>query len=186
MSPMSNMLHCDRRGMIAAGVTTAGLIGAVGPTLMRAKPWAKGFVLYDERYSDSRLFAQASQVAGYQPLASTGDISEILRDRDTASSIVALLTEGDQEVARLLAPRTGWRFEFVGRHDARSGTLRHELTWDAGRHKSLTLKTASWPIALARTLTLGNAHDRDALATPDARKSLDNPGYLVSWRLRRA
>jgi len=163
-------------------------------------------VLFDERYSDSRVFADALVALGAQPFAVNGNSAELwygaLRDytKSQPGQIVGLTTESDRGVSLACGMELRLRPIYEGAHDARrSSSIAHRIHAPVDQDEiaaALRDSHHSWSESLALVLHRAKcfatsritslpmpiaAANASAIATPPL--SRDFPGYLTSWLL---
>ena len=151
-------------------------------------------VVYDERYSDCRLFADILMRHGATPFSVSGDCGRLwhgtLREHlaDNPGSVAGLTTDSDFVVSRACGRELGLRLAYEGAHDSRgSNDITHRLRSTAYQREIVAAlgSGASWAETLAQSLRRLPSHDSAgifgapvSLKTP---RSSDYPGYLTSW-----
>jgi hypothetical protein len=152
-------------------------------------------VVYDERYSDCRSFADILAGRGATPFPVNGDCGRLwhgaLREHLLANrgNVAGLTTDSDFVVSRVCGRELGLRLVYEGAHDSRgSSDVAHRLRTTAYQREiaaALGSDGASWAETLAQSLLRMPSHDSAAifcasvsLKTP---RSSDYPGYLTSW-----
>jgi hypothetical protein len=162
-------------------------------------------VVFDERYSDSRVFADTLVEVGARPFAISGNSAELwyglLRDhiRSSPGQIAGLTTESDRGVSLACGRELRLRPICEGVHDARrSSAIVHRIHVPVDRDEIVVAVRASrplWPESLALALyrikfrTAHSARFRTPIAAANAPAiattplSRDFPGYLTSWLL---
>jgi hypothetical protein len=157
-------------------------------------------VVYNERYSDCRSFADILVRSGVTPFPVNGDCGRLwhsaLREHlaQNRGGVAGLTTDSDSVVSRMCGRELGFGAAHEGAHDGRgSNDLTHRLQSSAYQHEiaaALRNDGASWAESLAQSLLRAPLHDGAAtfrgpvsLKTP---RSFDHPGYLTSWFLERS
>jgi hypothetical protein len=152
-------------------------------------------VVYDERYSDCRSFADILARRGATPFPVNGDCGRLwhgaLREHLVANrgSVAGLTTDCDFVVSRICGRELGLSVVYEGAHDSRgSSDVTHRLRSTPYQRKivaALGRDGSSWAEALAQSLLRLPSPDSAAifcapvsLKTP---RSSDHPGYLTSW-----
>jgi hypothetical protein len=152
-------------------------------------------VVYDERYSDCRSFANILVQRGAAPFPVNGDCGRLwqgtLREHlvRNRGNVAGLTTDSDFVVSRAGGREVGLRLVYEGAHDSRgSSDVTHRLRTTAYQREivaALGSDGASWAETLAQSLLRLPAHDTAALfCAPVSLKtpcSSDHPGYLTSW-----
>lgn len=160
-------------------------------------------VVFNDRYSDARTFAEALGERGVPTLAMAGDAGTLWHGtlaREVATGRVRLAgigTSMDLLIMESLGREAGLRVRFLAQHDCRgSRTLTHVI---AAKHAHLAHATLTselggpdWPVRLAALLpdvaeharVRGSAGDGvDLRIVTTATRSDDHPGMLLSWIL---
>ena len=156
-------------------------------------------VVYDERYSDCRSFADILVRQGATAFAVNGDCGGLwhrtLRDALARwGSVAGLTMDSDFVVSRACGREVSLGVAYEGAHDGRgSSYITHQLQSRAYQHEiaaALGSDHASWAEALAHSLVRAMARDGAAifrgpvsLQTP---RSSGHPGYLTSWLLEKS
>ena len=164
--------------------------------------WEPGFslsriaaVVYDERYSDCRSFADILVGHGATPFPVNGDCGQLwygaLREHLVRSRgrVAGLTTDSDFVVSRACGRELGLRLTYEGAHDSRgSSNVTHRLRSTPYQREivaALGGDDASWAETLAQSLLCLPSHDgAEILSAPVSVKtarSFDHPGYLTSW-----
>lgn len=195
----------NRRGFIKSMVAMAPaavLLSRAGTKAFAGSADASRIsaVVYDERYSDCRIFAEALASRGAKAFRASadcaglwyGDLSKHLAER--GGRVAGLTTYADFGVSEASGRAAGLKLVYVGSHDGRAnGELLHRTGTVAGGGSfgaGLAGHDANWPAALAAGLdsaAQGNRAvkfeallDVEPVASP---RSADHPGYLISWVL---
>jgi hypothetical protein len=199
-------LSVNRRDLLkraGAAIIPAAILGSRLPALGTSRePGISRIkaVVYDERYSDCRSFANILVRHGATPFPVKGDCGQLWHGALTehfarnGGNVAGLTTDSDFVVSRACGRELGFGAAFEGTHDCRgSNCVTHRLQSDAYHHEivaALTVDDASWAESLARSLLCAPPCDRAAifrvpvsLKTP---RSSDHPGYLTSWRLEKS
>jgi hypothetical protein len=157
-------------------------------------------VIFNERYSDARLFAQTLKAQGLPVLPIAGDAGTLwygtLRKRVLAgrSRLAGIGTATDLMILESLGREENLQLRFRARHDARGRkTLRHSIPGPGARvaYASLAaeLMGPDWPARLAAALPrFAGAlvtQSSSRFVTTEVERSADHPGMLVSWVLAR-
>jgi len=174
------------------GARLSAVASAFGPARMRVQA-----VVFDERYSGCRIFADALAREGAVVFAAGGDSASVwygpLRARLAryGGAVAGLTTESDFVVSRGCGRELGLESMYEGTHDARELTrVVHRLTSRGGDARDVALALsgshAYWAESLASALgqiacrkTVGNR----TIAAVTKPRSDDHPGYLASWLL---
>ncbi len=184
---------------IPAAIWGPGPAAAAGASEPAASPILPPItaVVYDERYADCKLFADALIRQGAVAFPANGDSAQLwygpLRAhlKQRAGRVAGLTTYSDFSVSQACGRELSLVTLFEGAHDARRSrtTLTHSLRV-AGDETQIAASFANsalpWAESLANALcrvpatrdsTIGNLV---TLATP---RSRNHPGYLASWLL---
>ncbi len=201
-----------KRGFIAgaASVATVAATGSWRSSVsssgaITAPSAAFDFVVFNDRYSDARAFAQTFVARGTPALPVAGDAGTLwygtLRQRLGAAPtrLVGLGTYMDFFILETLARDANLTVRFRGQHDCRGGhKVTHVLRADQDASqvaRALALSGLEWPLALAAALpsdpgrtprpsgARGSVTSADVLVRTDVARSPDHPGMLVSWVL---
>jgi hypothetical protein len=181
-----------------AAIIPAAILGSRLP--VTGASWELGFsriaaVVYDERYSDCRSFADILVRHGATPFPVNGDCGRLwhgtLREHlvRNRGNVAGLTTDSDFVVSRACGRELGLRLVYEGAHDGRgSSNVMHRLRSTAYQREivvALGNDGASWAESIAQSLLRQPSHDSTAifgapvsLKTP---RSSDHPGYLTSW-----
>jgi hypothetical protein len=160
-------------------------------------------VVFNDRYSDARAFAQALADRGVPVLAMAGDAGTLWHS--TLSKRVAggrrrlagVGTSMDLLILESLGREAGLKLRFLAQHDSRgSRTLTHSIAGDNAAYAGLAgeLGKSDWAARLAAALprladhACGGAAVSIATAAglrvvTDVEHSQDHPGMLFSWIL---
>jgi hypothetical protein len=177
--------------------TTAPAEGEAG--LPRAAPPVDA-VVFNDRYSDARAFAQALTAQGVPALPIEGDAGRLWYGplgKGVAGGwrrVAGIGTSMDLLILESLGREAGLRLRFLGQHDCRGAqTLTHSIfTKDAPVASALAadLRRPDWPQALAAALSADGpraggmvcAHAAaDLQVGTSVDRSPDHPGMLLSW-----
>ena len=156
-------------------------------------------VVYDERYADCRMFADALVRRGAVSFATGGDVVSIwygaLRDHLSrfGGSVAGMTTDADLSASRECGRELGLRIVYEGSHDGRvPGRLQHHLR---GRDEANAVYGAllrgdeSWAESIAEGLASPTLTEQIIEAVAGS-SSVTTPrpagyrGYLTSWLLR--
>jgi hypothetical protein len=151
-------------------------------------------VVYDERYSDCRSFADILVRHGATPFPVNGDSARLwhgaLREYlvGNRGNVAGLTTDSDFVVSRVCGGALGLGLAYEGAHDIRgSSNVTHRLRSTAYQREIAALGSdgGAWVETLAQSLLRLPSHESAAifgapvsLKTP---RSSDHPGYLTSW-----
>lgn len=154
-------------------------------------------VVYDERYSDCKLFAGALIRQGVVGFPANGDSAQLwyglLRAHlaQNAGRVAGLTTYADFSISQACGRELNLATLYEGAHDGRRSktSLTHRLR-AAGEVSEFCLRFgaagARWPESLANALCRLPA-TRDlairTVATATTVRSRNHPGYLTSWLL---
>lgn len=191
----------NRRDLLkraGAAIIPAAILGSRLPAM--GASWEPGTsritaVVYDERYSDCRSFAEILARHGAIPFPVNGDCGRLwhgaLREHlvRNRGNVAGLTTDSDFVVSRACGRELGLRLVYEGAHDSRgSMNITHRLRSTAYQREiaaALGSDGASWAETLAQSLLRLPSHGSAAvfsapvsLKTP---RSSDHPGYLTSW-----
>jgi hypothetical protein len=191
----------NRRDLLkraGAAIIPAAILGSRLPAM--GASWAPGTspiaaVMYDERYSDCRSFADILVRRGATPFPVNGDCGRLwhgaLREHlvGNRGNVAGLTTDSDFVVSRACGKELGLGLVYEGAHDSRgSSNLTHRLRSVAYQREIATAiggDGASWAEALAQLLLrLPSCHSAAIFGAPVSLKSprsSDHPGYLTSW-----
>ncbi len=143
-------------------------------------------VVFNERYSDARLFAQALGMQGIALLPIAGDAGTLwhgaLRRQVLAGRgrLAGMGTPIDLMILESLGREADLRVRFRAHHDARGRkTLTHSIAGSEGPSPAAELGAPDWPARLATAFPCLSA----GLFATNIERSADHPGMLVSWVL---
>jgi hypothetical protein len=189
------------KGASAAAIVPATIPGAIwgsGPVAATASPVLPPIsaVVYDERYADCRLFADALVRHGAVAFGANADSAQLWYGSLRAhlakhpGRVAGLTTYADFSVSQVCGRELNLATLFEGTHDARRSktNLTHRLRAidDAREIAAMPGADAPWSESLANALCrLPSTRDaalRNA-ATATTPRSPGNPGYLASWLL---
>lgn len=160
-------------------------------------------VVFNERYSDARAFAQALAALGIPVLAMAGDAGTLWhgalgkRVAGGCRRLAGVGTSMDLLILESLGREAGLKVRFLAQHDSRgASTLTHSIAGEGAAYAGLAsaLDTPAWAAKLAAALP-GLADDACAgpavsVATAAGLRlpthigrSQDHPGMLLSWIL---
>jgi hypothetical protein len=154
-------------------------------------------VVFDERYSDCRRFADALARQGAIPFATLGDSAVVWRRSlrshlaSRGGRLAGLTTYSDLVVLQSCRLELQLRVLYQGHHDCRAAwTLTHRISGCRdGRVIALALARsgADWARSLASALGHGTTESCSGGSTATWRNGEfgDHPGFLVSWVLGR-
>ena len=191
----------NRRDLLkraGAAIIPAAILGLRLPAM--GARWQPGTsriaaVVYDERYSDCRSFAEVLARRGATPFPVNGNCGRLWHSALTEhlagnhGSVAGLTTDSDFVVSRICGRELGLPVAYEGTHDSRgSSNVTHRLRSTAYQREiaaALGSGGAPWAETVARSLLRLPSHDNAAifgapvsLKTP---RSSDHPGYLTSW-----
>jgi len=152
-------------------------------------------VVYDERYSDCRVFADTFTRHGAARFAIAGDAGSLwygaLREHlsQHGGSVAGMTTDSDLGVSRECGREIGMRIGYEGSHDGRSaGLLKHLLRGDDRAnavYAALLRDDGAWAASIAAALPSATLADRIvAMASTPTLTTAQNDGYrgyLTSW-----
>jgi len=192
------------RGAWAAN--PAGTIAATpGGSAASTQHCAPAFdaVVFNERYSDARAFAQALAAAGVPALAMGGDAGALWhgalgkRVAGGYRRLAGIGTSMDLLILESLGREASLKLRFLAQHDCRGcRTLTHSIAGERAAYASLAeeLGAADWPVRLAvalpqlaeqacagRAVSIATAAGLRVATTVE--RSQDHPGMLFSWVL---
>ncbi|HXR89781.1 MAG TPA: hypothetical protein VN750_05805 [Steroidobacteraceae bacterium] len=191
------------------GAWAANPAGAIatspGGSAASAQHCAPAFdaVVFNERYSDARAFAQALAAAGVPALAMAGDAGALwhgaLRKRVAGGyrRVAGVGTSMDLLILESLGGEAGLKVRFLAQHDCRgSRTLTHAIAGESAAYGSLAEELAApdWPVRLAAALprlaeqacagqAVSVATAAGLRVATTVERSHDHPGMLFSWIL---
>lgn len=196
------------KGAGAAAIVPAAIPAAIWSTSPAPAPaaseWAASptlppitAVVYDERYADCRLFADALTRQGAAAFPANGDSAQLwyglLRAHLSRrpGRVAGLTTYADFSVSQGCGRELSLATLYEGAHDARAPklALTHEIRVRGDESEIAAAFTNSplpWPESLANALCRLPAAPVSALrniATATTPRSPNHPGYLVSWLL---
>ncbi|MBO9581737.1 MAG: twin-arginine translocation signal domain-containing protein [Sphingobium sp.] len=171
-----------RRDFLRTGGAVA--LAAVLPNPARAGASAKPpLAMFDGRYSDARLFAEAARGRGALVLDTGGDVASLWHTarfpRDEATTMIGLTTYADLFMISELARGLNLRRGFHAMHDARGGSEVRHLPENAMFPAPDFRAAIAWPIMLADCL-IGEP-GRSVSLPRSGPRSADHPGTLWSW-----
>jgi hypothetical protein len=160
-------------------------------------------VIYDERYRDCRIFAEALSRQGATAFPANGDSASLWYGALRAQlvrhggQVAGLTTHSDFGVSQSCGRELDLKMLYQGAHDCRaSSSLTHRLRGRVDQRilaAAFTGGNASWPRRLARILgpdsgSTASPNEFAARATWEettvtTSRSSDHPGYLMSWLL---
>ncbi len=196
----------NRRDLLkraGAAIIPAAILGSRLPALGISRQPATSriaAVVYDERYSDCRLFAEILVRHGATPFPVNGDCGRLwhgaLSEHLVASrgSLAGLTTDSDFVVSRTCGREVGLGVGYEGAHDARgSNCVVHQLQSDANHQEiaaALGGDGAFWAESLAKSLFGAPSRDDAVIVSAPVSlktaRSSDHPGYLTSWLLEKS
>jgi hypothetical protein len=161
-------------------------------------------VIFDERYRDCKIFADALVARGARPFAVNGNSAALwygplrMHLNSAPGPIAGLTTECDRAVSLASGKELHLKPLYEGSHDARrSASIGHRICATAdqgGIVAALGRPRARWSESLAHALDFAqsqsapitaslfaDANQRPIVAT--TQQSPDFPGYLTSWLL---
>jgi hypothetical protein len=160
-------------------------------------------VVFNDRYSDARAFAQVLADRGVPVLAMAGDAGTLWHG--TLSKRVAggrrrlagVGTSMDLLILESLGREAGLKLRFLAQHDSRgSRSLTHSIAGDNAAYAGLAgeLSMADWAARLAAALpgladhacagaAVSIATAAGLRVVTDVERSQDHPGMLLSWIL---
>jgi hypothetical protein len=192
----------DRRNFLKDAGTlavSAALLGS-GASAMTA-PWEANpsritAVLYDERYSDCRGFADAFIRRGATPFGTRGDIASLWYGALRAhlarrgGCVAGLTVHSDLVVSQSCGAELNLKPLYEGTHDCRaSDALTHRLRIHGNDNEiaaALLHSDADWARSLAHALgqaAWNNDSARSESSAIRTSRSGDHPGFLSSWVL---
>jgi hypothetical protein len=189
-----------KQALIASSAVLAShpIAGTKSFSLVRSRGNRISAVVYDERYSDCRIFATALQHQGAVVFATAGEAARVwytsLRSHSArhGGCVAGITTDADRGVSQIAGRELKLRLVYEGLHDGRGSILHH--------HSGIALNNATpadfegntrWAESLAEFLlrttnpevhARGNYSDGASLRWVSP-KSEDYPGYLTSWLL---
>jgi hypothetical protein len=160
-------------------------------------------VVYNERYSDARAFAQALAAPGVPVLAMAGDAGTLwygALGKTVAGGrrrLAGVGTSMDLLILESLGREAGLKVRFLAQHDSRgSRTLTHSIAADEAAYAGLAdeLGTPDWPARLAAALpgladracagqAVSVASAAGLRVATNVEPAADHPGMLFSWIL---
>ncbi len=191
-------MKMTKRGFLAsaaASAAAAALTRRATPEATRDALHAFDAVVFNERYSDARVFAQTLGARGLPMVPIAGDAGalwyRVLREQVDSGRhrLVGCGTSIDLLILESLGREAGLRLCFQAQHDARGRkTLTHSIrAEDACRaHLEQELTSSDWPSRLAAALpraAILQASAAGSVVVTDVPRSEDHPGMLVSWVL---
>jgi hypothetical protein len=177
---------------LVATAASTGILSANAPADVQPRISPIQFVLVDEDFEDSVMFANELIAHGARAFSVREDIGrlwfgELGNVFATGNAVAGLTSHTELLVCASFARERGARIRFEGSHDCRgSEVLTHSLrigVEDQRFSASLASAQEDWPRALAlRAMNLSRC---DALCTDSAvtttRRSPSHPGSLYSW-----
>jgi hypothetical protein len=161
-------------------------------------------VIFDERYRDCKIFADALVACSARPFAVNGNSAALwygplrIHLSSAPGPIAGLTTESDRGVSLASGRELHLKLFYEGSHDARRGaSIAHRISGAAkqdGIAAAIPRPSVPWSASLAHALhlaqfpappltasVLNSANQRPIVATTP--RSPDFPGYLTSWLL---
>ena len=145
-------------------------------------------VVFNERYSDARLFAQTLGAQGVALMPIAGDAGTLwyaaLREQVVRGRgcLVGMGTPMDLMILECLGREANLQMRLRAQHDARGRkTLTHSISGNDGPSLAVDLGASDWPARLATALP----HVARGVVTTQMERSADHPGMLISWVLAR-
>jgi hypothetical protein len=154
-------------------------------------------VIYDVRFGESEVFAEAAIGLGARARGIRGDVTELWcelssRRFGAPGSLVGLTQESDFFLLHQICIEQGGRLAYYGEHTYHSGgapRIEHRLRAPAqlaDAVKVLTKSGENWPRAVADIVSRAAPGQQEDVAfvfdAPLVRPTL-NPGHLVSWAI---
>lgn len=185
-----------KRAALAPAAVLGARLSFVADAFGR-RPARVGAVVFDERYSDCRIFADALAREGAVAFATGGNSAKVWYGPLRAhlarygGAVAGLTTDSDFVVSRGCGRELGLELMYEGRHDARESTrVVHRLTSGEGDARNIAAALsgshAYWAESLAsavgRIVCRKAVGDR-TIAAVTKPCSDDHPGYLASWLL---
>ena len=178
---------------LGSRLSAAGISRQIGTPRIAA-------VVYDERYSDCRSFADILVRHGATPFAVNSDCGRLwhgaLRENPVwrAGSVAGLTTDSDFLVSRACGREVGLGVSYEGAHDSRElNCVKHRFQSCAYPHEiaaPLSNEDASWAESLAQSLVRARWRNGTAIFRApvwvETSRSHDHPGYLTSWLLEKS
>jgi hypothetical protein len=194
----------NRRELLkGAAMIPAALLGSRLPAMTSSQKSGTPpitAVVYDERYSDCQVFAEALARCGARLFPTNSDCAWLwygtIRNHlaQLRGRVAGLTTDSDFMVSRMCGRELGLGVAYEGAHDGRgSKSIRHRLRgsgYDRELAAALRGNDACWAELLAQALHHAPAHNYAAI--PCAAVSLESsrsskyPGYLTSWLLEKS
>ena len=183
-------------GMLVVSTTLLGSRAATTAAPWEASPSRIAAVLYDERYSDCRSFADTFVQRGVIAFSTNGNIASLWYGPLRAyfarygGSVAGLTAQSDLVVSQSCGAELNLRLLYEGSHDCRaSNALRHQLRVRGNGNEiaeALLHSNADWARSLADALgraAWNNGGVRSASPAIRTSRSDDHPGFLSSWVL---
>jgi hypothetical protein len=172
-----------RRDLLRLGGTVA--IANFLPWAAQARTTDKpAIAIFDGRYSDARLFAQAARARGALAYDSRGDVASLWHEDDfarhEAATLIGLTTYSDMLIMSDLARDMDLRRSFHAMHDARGSAEVWHLPQNAEAGTPDFCAGAAWPISLADCLH--RANEQAGSFQRSGPRAADHPGTLWSWK----
>src|SRR4029077_12563425 len=156
-------------------IIPAAILGSRLPAM--GASWEPGFsriaaVVYDERYSDCRSFADILVRRGATPFPVNGDCGRLwhgaLREHlvENRGNVAGLTTDSDFVVSRICGRELGLSVVYEGAHDSRgSSDVTHRLHNTRYQREIVAPfhSGASWAESLAQSLLRLPSHDNGAI-----------------------
>jgi hypothetical protein len=197
----------NRRDFVkTAAVVPAAILGShlsILPAALSQRRPPITTVVYDERYADSRTFADTLARGRAVRFATDGDFAKLWHTdlrahlKQHGGQLAGLTTDSDFVVASACSRELKFQVLYEGAHDGRSAMrLTHRLRFAASEQSVFAALFGSdvpWAESLGNELlripSIDDFRTRTALAERTAVTALhpgDTPGYLTSWLLRLA
>ena len=181
--------------VVAGGALVASRLSPAGSFSSWSRRNARIAVVYDERYSDSRRFADAFVERGAAAFQTSGDSAKLwygaLRKHlvQHGGGLAGLTTVSDLDVLQMSCREVQLKLTYQADHDARRSNTLTLLLRAGDLQQAVAHSRVSWAEALAEELNATPAGDfanrkvRDQARTWRIPRSVDHPGYLTSWLL---
>ncbi len=183
-------------GTLAVSAALLGSSASATTALGEANPSRITAVLYDERYTDCRGFADAFIRRGATPFGTRGDIASLWYGALRAhlarcgGSVAGLTPHSDLVVSQACGAELDLKPLYEGTHDCRaSDALTHRLRIRGNDHEivaAILHSNADWARPLADALgqaAWSNGSARSQSSAIRTSRSGDHPGFLSSWVL---
>ena len=186
------------KGAAIAPAAVAASHWSAAAEALGAKPSRITAVVYDVRYADCRIFAEALARQGAVAFSTDGDAANLWYGALRAhlarydGGVAGMTTDCDLAVSRGCGRELSMQIAYEGSHDGRAaGCLKHRLRGSGEEREvyaALLRAEAPWADSIASALARPPLAERiihavAGVPTITTAQSAEYPGYLASWLL---